>query len=131
MKKEIESAEDVQQMVTSFYDKVLKDEMLSPFFVHAIQHNWQHHLEIMNDFWNNVLFFTGGYTGNPLQTHKKMHEATPIKPAHFKQWLFLFIKTVDELFVGDKAALAKQRAQSIATVMQIKIIEANNNDLIY
>lgn len=131
MKKEIETPQDVELMVRSFYDKVLKDEMLSPFFSYIVQHNWQHHLDVLNNFWNNVLFYTGGYMGNPLQTHKKMHEARSLKEEYFNQWLHLFISTVDELFVGEKAELAKQRAKSIATVMQIKIIQPKDEDLIY
>lgn len=41
---------------------------------------------------------------------------------HFDQWVKLFTKTVNELFEGDNAELIKQRATSIATVMQIKIL---------
>ena len=37
----------------------------------------------------------------------------------------LFQSTVDELFTGDKAELAKQRALSIATVMKLKTIYLN------
>jgi len=40
---------------------------------------------------------------------------------HFQKWLLLFTETVDQLFEGEKAELAKQRATSIATVMQIKM----------
>ena len=42
--------------------------------------------------------------------------------AHFDHWLMLFTTTVDDLFEGEKAEQTKQRATSIATVMQIKII---------
>ena len=38
------------------------------------------------------------------------------------RWLQLFTSTVDELFEGEKAELAKQRAMSIATVMQLKLL---------
>jgi hemoglobin len=43
--------------------------------------------------------------------------------AYFQQWTHLFTSTVDEMFTGEKAALAKQRAISISTVMQIKILQ--------
>lgn len=41
---------------------------------------------------------------------------------NFQQWIHLFNETVDELYQGEKAELIKKRAQSIATVMQIKLI---------
>lgn len=131
MKKQLETPQDVELMVKSFYAKVLKDEMLSPFFKYTVHHNWQHHLDVLNKFWNNVLFYSGGYIGNPLQTHKQIHEAKPLSQENFDQWLHLFFNTVDELFEGEKAELAKQRAKSIATVMQIKIIQPKDDDLIY
>ena len=38
-------------------------------------------------------------------------------------WLHYFNSTVDELFEGQVAFLAKQRAKSIATIMQIKMAQ--------
>ena len=79
----------------------------------------------MYDFWENALFFTGGYNGNPLKTHQAFHNKSPLTNEHFKHWLTLFLENVDELFEGEKAELAKQRATSIATVMQMKILPEN------
>lgn len=128
MKKLIENHDDVQLMVRSFYDKVLKDEMLSPFFKHAVKHNWEEHLKTIESFWSNILFYTGGYFGNPLEIHKKMHGFKHLSKADFDRWLFLFNQTIDELFEGEKAELAKRRAFSIATILQLKILHQNEHD---
>jgi hemoglobin len=40
---------------------------------------------------------------------------------HLDRWVKIFSETVDEMFEGTKASLAKQRAVSIATMMNIKI----------
>jgi hemoglobin len=122
MKKLIENDDDVRLLVRSFYDKVFQDEMLSPFFAHAVNNNWEEHLKTIDSFWSNVIFYTGGYVGNPLEIHKKLHHFKPLNKENFERWLMLFNETVDELFEGEKAELAKQRAYSIATVMQIKIL---------
>ena len=82
-------------------------------------------MPVMYDFWENVIFFTGAYTGNPMTAHKQLHQKTELKPAHFQEWIKLFTQTVDGLFEGDKAELTKQRAISIATVMQIKIVHGH------
>ena len=124
MKKKIKRFEDVQLLVRSFYNKVLKDEMLSPFFSYVKNHHWDKHLEVLDSFWNNVLFYAGGYYGNPLEVHQTMHHFTNLKNEDFDRWLKLFNETVDELFEGEKAELAKQRAFSIATIMRIKILPA-------
>jgi len=44
-----------------------------------------------------------------------------VKKKHFDQRVKVFMETVDELFEGEKAIMARQRAESIATVMQLKI----------
>jgi hemoglobin len=122
MRKEIARLEDVQSLVRSFYSKVLNDEMLGPFFTYVKNHHWDKHLEVLDSFWNNVLFYAGDYNGNPLAVHQTMHHFTKLSDEHFNRWLKLFNETVDELFEGEKAELAKQRALSIATIMRIRIL---------
>ncbi|MEJ7676618.1 MAG: hypothetical protein WKG06_01825 [Segetibacter sp.] len=60
-----------------------------------------------------------------------MHHFKKLQRKDFERWLQLFNKTVDDLFEGEKAELAKQRALSIATVMQIKILEENNKSALH
>lgn len=123
MKKDIESREDIELLVRSFYDKVKTDETIGYIFNDIFKVNWEKHFPVMFDFWENVLFFTGGYDGNPLQIHRHINKVVPLTTAHFNQWNKLFAQTVDKLFEGPKATLAKQRAVSISTVMKIKIVK--------
>jgi hemoglobin len=84
--------------------------------------NWNKHLPVMYDFWESILFFTASYNGNPMAVHGHLHRLANLNKEHFNVWLKLFTSTVDELFEGEKAELAKQRAASIATVMQMKLL---------
>lgn len=118
MKKDLESLNDIEILVNDFYKKVKTDPTIGPLFTNI---NWDRHLPVMYQFWDNAIFFSGGYNGNPLKTHQHLHQVFPLSKQHFDVWLSLFTSTVDELFSGEKAELAKQRATSIATVMQIKI----------
>ena len=52
--------------------------------------HWEKHLPIMYDFWENVLFYTGQYTGNLMQVHRKAN-VNPINSEHFERWLKLFL----------------------------------------
>lgn len=119
MKTDILGRLELETLVNSFYEKVKADGLLGPLFAHV---NWERHLPVMYAFWENTLFFDGGYTGNPIKSHQALHQRTPLNPVHFQRWQELFAATVDELFSGEKAELAKQRAFSISTVMQIKIL---------
>ena len=66
-----------------------------------------------------------------MQLHRHVNRLFPLTHAHFEHWYLLFSKTVDELFAGATARLVKQRAKSIAMVMQIKILnEPSSTDKI-
>ncbi len=123
MKKDIETRADIEILIRDFYKKVKIDATIGYIFTDIFNVHWERHLPVMFDFWENVLFFTGGYDGNPLQIHQHINKVVPLTAAHFNQWNKLFAQTVDELFEGTKATLAKQRAMSIATVMQVKILK--------
>lgn len=122
MKKDIENRNDIELLVNSFYDKVKADLVIGFIFNDIARVNWKRHLPVMYDFWENTLLYTGGYTGNPMEIHRRLNQLIPLTTEHFNQWTYLFTSTVDELFTGEKTDLAKQRAISISTVMQIKIL---------
>jgi len=123
MKKDIVHREDIELVINKFYERVLMDDLLPEFFTKVIQVNWKKHLPVMYAFWENVVFYTGGYEGNPLEIHRKIHAKSTLKKEHFDRWVKLFTQTVDEHFEGEKAELMKSKASSIATIMQIKIIQ--------
>ena len=123
MKKDIESREDLLLLVKSFYNKLLTDDTISYLFTDVAKINLENHLPVLVDFWDNILFGSDTYRKNAMQPHLILHERSPLKKHHFETWLKYFKVTVDELFEGEKAFIAKERAQSIATVMQIKLMQ--------
>ncbi len=131
MKRDIETTEDIVLLVNSFYEKVKQDKTIGFFFDKVVAVNWEKHLPVMYGFWENIIFHSGGYIGNPMQVHAGLHAKHSIQRSHFERWIELFNTTVDELFEGAKASLAKQRAHSIATVMQIKITASPNDQPVY
>jgi len=123
MKKDIGSREDLLLLVTRFYDKLLNDKSISYLFTDVAKINLEHHLPLLVDFWDSILFQSDTYHKNAMQPHIDLHQKSPLQPQHFETWLRYFNETVDELFEGEKAFLAKERALSIATVMKIKLMQ--------
>jgi hemoglobin len=113
-KKEINSKEDVSLLVQTFYERVLKNEELKPFFKNL---NFEEHLPKMIHFWSFVLIDEPGYSTNVTDKHMHM----PLKQNHFDIWLSLFNETIDDLFSGEKAEMAKQRAYTIAWTISNKM----------
>lgn len=131
MKKDITTREDIELLVNSFYEKIKKDTRIGFIFTDVARVNWEKHLPIMYDFFENMLFYTGAYTGNPMELHRHIGKKLPLTKEHFLQWETLFCNTVDELFEGEKAKLVKQRALSISAVMKIKILANSAVDKIF
>ncbi|MGZ3862108.1 MAG: group III truncated hemoglobin [Bacteroidia bacterium] len=123
MKKDISNRKDIEKLVDLFYEKIKKDSTLSHFFSEVVPVDWNKHLPVMYRFWENVLFYTGSYSGNPMEQHLAIHARYPFTMKDFMQWTHLFNETVDELFEGENAALIKQRAHNISTIMQIKMFK--------
>lgn len=121
VRHDIESREDILQLMRSFYEKLLADDLMRPVFIDVAKIDLEHHLPILTDFWQQILFQEGDYRGNPLQIHLSLHEKTPLTKHHFDTWLTYFKATVRERFEGPKAFMAISRADSIAVVMQQKI----------
>ena len=124
-KKDIKTREDVFLLVSSFYDKVRKNELLAPFFNEAIK-DWDEHLNRLTTFWESNLFLKTKYLGNPLEAHAKVDQNNnnSISELHFGVWLNLWFETIDELFVGDYAENAKRRARKMSTFLYLNIFEA-------
>lgn len=127
MKHDIQSGNDIKQLVDCFYEKIKADDLIGYIFTDVYKVNWDRHLPVMYRFWENAVFYNGAYQGNPLIVHQAIHAATSLTAEQFDRWIDLFISTTDELFSGERATLAKQRATNITAVMREKLLFGENN----
>lgn len=125
MKPDIANRSDIEKLVNIFYEKVKTDAKIGYLFTEVALVNWEKHLPIMYDFWENILFHTGNFDGNPMMKHRKLHEKSELSEAHFKHWIKLWQKIVDESFEGNKAEEIKIRAQNISKAMMYKVLNKN------
>ncbi len=123
MKKDIENRKDIELLVNTFYRKVKADKKLGYIFNNVALLNWSTHFLIMYNFWENAILFTGTYEGNPINLHKHLNRIQPLNKTHFNRWNTLFVRTVNELFKGSKADLAKERALKISGIISENIQE--------
>lgn len=116
-RKPIETREDIQLLVDSFYSKVRQDTYIGPIFNDVAKVDWDEHLPKLYNFWSDLLLGEDSYRGRPFPPHMKLS----LENGHFEQWLRLFVQTVDEHFVGLKANEAKERALRIARNFMINL----------
>lgn len=131
VQRKISNRSDVELMVNTFYSKVRKHDQLGPIFNEVID-NWDEHLSKLVDFWETNLFFIKKYKGNPLKAHLQVDEISPhsVTQAHFGNWLELWFSTIDELFIGEKANVAKERARNMAHVIFMRMYSARKIEVI-
>lgn len=116
--KDIESKQDIELLVNTFYARIQQDPLLAPKFALRItQDKWPMHLEKMYRFWGTLLLYTQNYSGSPFDKHIGLG----IGSEHFAQWLSLFNNTVDSLFEGPVASTAKERANNIGLTFEYKL----------
>jgi hemoglobin len=120
MKTDIKNRSDIEKLVTTFYGRVMEDPTISYFFNDIAKVNWENHLPKMCDFFENILFSSGNYDGNPMSAHEELHKKSEVRGEHFQHWNALFDAAVDELFEGAKSEEIKQRATNIAAAMMHK-----------
>ena len=123
-KKDIETREDLLLLVQQFYKKLLADDSINYLFTDIAKIDLDHHLPVLVDFWDSILFQSDTYHKNAMQPHIVLNQKSPVKKEHFETWLRYFTESVDDLFAGSNSFVIKERALSIATVMKIKLIQS-------
>jgi hemoglobin len=111
--QDITSKVDIELLINSFYTNLLKIESIAPVFKGL---DFEHHTPKIVAFWAFVLLDEEGYKTNVFDKHLHL----PIKPEMFDTWLKTFTDTVDSLFSGEKADMAKQRATVLSYTFKSK-----------
>ena len=108
--------DNIEIMVMNFYRRVLKDEIVGPFFIAKLGDDmtneyWVPHLELLRDFWASIALGDMSYRGNPFAPHMMVGE---LSREVFEQWLILFFATLDEMYEPQVADMFKERSTIIA-----------------
>jgi len=119
---------DVERLVRTFYLTVFDDPLIGPIFTDVAHMDLEHHLPIMCDFWETVLFRAGLYRRNALALHVALHAKRELTLADFERWYAIWTATVDSLFTGEKATLAKVQAERIAGSIHRRLQGGSGSD---
>jgi hemoglobin len=126
---DISNRKDIKLLVDTFYDRIRTDELLGPIFNSTIpEDHWAVHLEKLADFWEANIFGIPKFNGNPVEAHRRLDKKMnhTISQEHFGHWLHLWFSTIDQLFEGENALKAKNRARNMATGQYLKIWEVRD-----
>jgi hemoglobin len=120
--RDLDSVEEIDEMVRRFYADVAQDDLLGPMFNDVARVDWSEHLPKLSAFWCRALLGIPGYRGNPFHAHSVVHHKRPFTAAHFERWLSLFHETLELGWVGPNAARAAALAENVARVHSGQLI---------
>ena len=104
MKKDLDAKAAIKKGIVLFYDKLLQDAKMRPFFEEIVyKGELENHLDEITNFWSDVVFDSTYYTANVMQKHTAKHATMPLKKEHFKLWMSYFKTNIDQLSEGEKA----------------------------
>lgn len=104
----------VERLVRAFYGKALVDPVIGWIFTDVARLDVEEHVPQIASFWETVLFDVKSYSGTPFEPHARLHAKMNLRAGHFGRWLALWTETVDELFAGEHAEMAKAHALRVA-----------------
>jgi hemoglobin len=111
---DITTRADVERLVRAFYAKAMSDAIIGWLFTDVARLDLEAHVPQIASFWETVLLGVKSYTGTPFEPHARLHAKARLQAGHFGRWLALWSQTVDELFAGQTAELAKAHALRVA-----------------
>lgn len=120
--RDLDTPEEISEMVRRFYADVAMDELLGPMFNDVAAVDWSEHLPKLAAFWSRALLGIEGYIGNPFRAHALIHIRSEFTVAHFQRWLGLFHETIEMGWTGPRADHALALARNVARVHSSQLI---------
>jgi hemoglobin len=111
---DIETRADCERLVRAFYGRALTDPIIGFLFTDVAKIDLEAHIPTITSFWETVLLGARSYLGGAFRPHAVLNAKSPLQRGHFERWLVLWSTTVDELFAGERAELAKAHANRVA-----------------
>jgi truncated hemoglobin YjbI len=130
MSQDLQDRADVAALVTAFYERAFADPLIGPIFTEIAKMDLERHMPIMCDFWETVLFRAGKYQRNALRVHVLLNSKFQLRQDHFERWVQLWTQTIDELFAGEKAELAKTQATRIAGSIHRRLNDQSGSEFV-
>jgi hemoglobin len=111
---DIQTRSDCERLVRAFYTKALVDPIIGFIFADVAKLDLEAHVPTITSFWETILLGGQTYRGGAFAPHARLHAKVELREGHFERWLVLWSATVDEMFAGERAELAKAHAQRVA-----------------
>ena len=107
------SEAELRELVRAFYAQAREDALIGPVFQSAVA-DWEHHFDVIANFWSRTLLGTQRYTGNPFAPHVSLH----LKPEFFDRWVEIFKPTAARVLQPAAAERAIAKVEHMSACFQ-------------
>ena len=81
--EDIQSRADLELIIKKFYEQLVVDKLVGFLFTEVVKLNLEEHLPKLVDFWEDQLFGSHNYKGNPMRVHMNLHKKSSLTKEHF------------------------------------------------
>jgi len=108
--------ENLSKMVRTFYEMILKDQVVNPYFIMALGNDldseeWHEHYKILEDFWLQLMTGKKVYTRDAYAPHEDIGE---LDFETFDRWLELFNEVMHMYYTPKLAEKFYKRAEVLS-----------------
>ncbi|WP_294534655.1 group III truncated hemoglobin [uncultured Rhodoblastus sp.] len=107
------SEKELRELVRAFYAEALQDPLIGKVFARNVA-DWNHHFDIVQNFWSRALLGTTRYTGSPFTPHLSLG----LKPEFFDRWIALFQNIAKRHLQRAAARVAIARVEHMSVCFQ-------------
>jgi hemoglobin len=122
-RRDLDSREEIHNLVVAFYREIAFDDLLGSVFCDVAHVNWSVHIPKLIDYWCRVLLGHPGYDGYLLAPHARVNAISAFRPELFDRWYELFVTEVDDGWHGPMAEKAKRHAARVAATLARRFLD--------
>ncbi|MBV1921743.1 MAG: group III truncated hemoglobin [Pseudomonadales bacterium] len=122
---DLDTPQNIDFFVASFYEKLLKDDIMAPIFLRDANIDVSAHLPIISLYWQKMLWGDRQYDTNMMKKHRAVNVKKRFKTIHYQRWIGYFEQTAKESFAGRYTEKALRIANAVIHNMESRMVEAD------
>ncbi|MDF1820261.1 MAG: group III truncated hemoglobin [Alcanivoracaceae bacterium] len=110
---DLDTAEHIDRFVHLFYQRLLADPSLAPYFTEVAGISLEAHLPLISAYWRKMLLGEAGYQRHTMARHRQLHARRALGGAQHEAWLGHFFAVAEAHFSGPKTDRARHIAARV------------------
>lgn len=123
---DLDTPDQIDRFVHSFYNKLLKDDLMAPVFLKHANIDILAHLPTISLYWQKMLWGDRQYNNHMVNIHRAVHAKHPFEERHYQRWFEYFEQTASESFSGNFTDKALRIASKVIINMKKQMLAHKN-----